>query len=59
MNLRRPLALLVLPLGCIFATPTLLQAQAQATTGVIRGTVADSTGRPLDNAIVPPMRNAR
>jgi len=52
MNLRRPLALLVLPLGCIFATPTLLQAQAQATTGVIRGTVADSTGRPLDNARV-------
>jgi hypothetical protein len=30
--------------------PTALQAQAQATTGVIRGTVADSTGRPLDNA---------
>ena len=32
--------------------PTMLRAQAQATTGVIRGTVTDSTGRPLDNATV-------
>jgi hypothetical protein len=36
---------------CVFR-PTLLLGQAQASTGVIRGTVTDSVGRPLDNATV-------
>src|SRR5688572_13579255 len=36
----------------ILLLPTTLRAQAQATTGVIRGTVADSTGRPLNDATV-------
>ena len=40
------LALASLPL----MLPAVLQAQAQATTGVIRGTVTDSAGRALDNA---------
>jgi len=31
----------------IFLTPSLLRAQAQATTGVLRGTTTDSTGRPI------------
>ncbi len=31
----------------IFLTPSLLSAQAQATTGVLRGTTTDSTGRPI------------
>ena len=43
---------LLLPAFLIVSQPTLLQGQAQATTGVIRGTVADSTGRRLDNATV-------
>ncbi len=34
------------------AVPMRLQAQAQATTGVIRGTVYDSTGQPLSGAVV-------
>ncbi len=44
-----PLSQLLLASWFIVA-PALLHAQAQATTGVIRGTVTDSTGRPLDNA---------
>ncbi len=36
----------------LFAIPIDLHAQAQATTGVIRGTVTDSAGRPLADAIV-------
>jgi hypothetical protein len=47
-RLTRPSLLLALSL----AIPTLLQAQAQASTGVVRGTVTDSAGRPLDNAVV-------
>jgi hypothetical protein len=43
---------LLLPAFVVVSQPTLLQGQAQATTGVIRGTVADSTGRRLDNATV-------
>ena len=40
-------------LGFILVSlPAVLQAQAQATTGVIRGTVTDSTGQPLAGAIV-------
>src|SRR4051794_23991628 len=51
MDLRRPSAVLALLVtSLVLATPSLLQAQAQASTGVIRGTVTDSTGRPLDNA---------
>ncbi len=34
------------------AIPVLLQAQAQATTGVVRGTVSDSSGQPLAGATV-------
>jgi hypothetical protein len=44
----RSVLLFALPM----AIPTLLQAQAQASTGVIRGTVTDSAGRPLDDATV-------
>jgi hypothetical protein len=36
----------------LLAVPTILQAQAQATTGVIRGTVSDSSGTPLAGAVV-------
>jgi Carboxypeptidase regulatory-like domain len=44
-----PVLQLLLASGFVLA-PALLHAQAQATTGVIRGTVTDSAGRPLDNA---------
>jgi hypothetical protein len=47
---RRSLTLLLASL--FLALPGLLRAQAQATTGVIRGTVTDSTGRPLNDATV-------
>src|SRR3954467_3240944 len=43
---------LLLPLVLLLLIPTHLRAQAQASTGVIRGTVTDSAGRPLDNATV-------
>jgi len=43
---------LLLPVVASVFRPTLLQGQAQASTGVIRGTVTDSVGRPLDNATV-------
>ena len=36
----------------LLAAPATLHAQAQATTGVIRGTVSDSTGQPLSGAVV-------
>ena len=36
----------------MLVVPAALHAQAQATTGVIRGTVTDSTGQPLSGAIV-------
>jgi hypothetical protein len=36
----------------LVAVPATLRAQAQATTGVIRGTVTDSTGQPLAGATV-------
>jgi hypothetical protein len=36
----------------LLAAPAALHAQAQATTGVIRGIVADSTGQPLSGATV-------
>ena len=36
----------------LLAVPAILHAQAQATTGVIRGTVTDSSGRPLSGAVV-------
>ncbi|MEO7986250.1 MAG: carboxypeptidase regulatory-like domain-containing protein [Gemmatimonadales bacterium] len=44
-------------LASLLAVPGSLQAQAQATTGVIRGVVADSTGNPLPGATVS-LRNA-
>ncbi len=47
---RRSLTLLLSSL--LLTLPAILQAQAQATTGVIRGTVTDSTGRPLNDATV-------
>ena len=44
---------LTLLLGLTFATlPGRLHAQAQATTGVVRGTVTDSTGQPISGATV-------
>ena len=55
MNLRRWPGLLVASFALAFAALTLpaaLQGQAQATTGIIRGTVTDSSGRPIDNATV-------
>ncbi len=40
-------------LGAVFATlPASVHAQAQATTGVVRGTVSDSTGQPIAGATV-------
>src|SRR3954464_1146546 len=45
-------ARLLLPLVLLLLIPTHLRAQAQASTGVIRGIVTDSAGRPLDNATV-------
>jgi len=48
----RPPAPCLLLLSLLLVVPNLLQAQAQATTGVIRGTVTDSTGHPLSGAIV-------
>ena len=47
---RRSLTLLLTPL--LLTVPVILQAQAQASTGVIRGTVTDSAGRPLNDATV-------
>jgi hypothetical protein len=47
-----PFRSIVFPASLLLFVPTLVQAQAQATTGVIRGTVTDSAGRPLDNATV-------
>ena len=38
--------------ACLLGAPSLASAQAQATTGVIRGTVMDSTGHPLADAHV-------
>ena len=54
MRVRRPVRLLplLLPAVLAFVRPAPLLGQAQATTGVIRGTVTDSTGRALDNATV-------
>jgi hypothetical protein len=42
----------LLLLGPLVATPSSLHAQAQATTGVIRGIVSDSNGGPLSGATV-------
>jgi hypothetical protein len=50
-RLRRP-APYFLVASLLLAVPTLLRAQAQATTGVIRGTVSDSAGTPLAGAVV-------
>ncbi len=55
MALPRPLSgsARSLLLGCILAAlPATLEAQAQATTGVTRGTVTDSTGQPIAGATV-------
>ncbi|HVE77349.1 MAG TPA: carboxypeptidase regulatory-like domain-containing protein [Gemmatimonadaceae bacterium] len=51
-RLRRALAPLAVAVGVVSAPSTSLHAQAQATTGVIRGTVADSAGRALEGATV-------
>ena len=48
----RHLAPRLLLASLLLAVPTILQAQAQATTGVIRGTVSDSAGTPLAGAVV-------
>jgi carboxypeptidase family protein len=50
-RLRRPTRSLLLGTW-LLALPTALWGQAQATTGVIRGTVTDSTGQPLGGATV-------
>ncbi|MGH7753883.1 MAG: carboxypeptidase regulatory-like domain-containing protein, partial [Gemmatimonadales bacterium] len=42
----------VLAASLLVAAPAALHAQAQATTGVIRGIVSDSTGQPLSGAVV-------
>jgi hypothetical protein len=49
---RRRRSLPFVLLAVLLSVPGLLRAQAQASTGVIRGTVTDSTGRPLDDAVV-------
>ena len=49
---RRPVRPLLLLASLILVVPTTLRAQAQASTGVVRGTVTDSTGRPLNDARV-------
>ena len=43
---------LVLAALAVFAVPALAAAQAQATTGVIRGVVRDPTGTPIPGAVV-------
>ena len=48
----RPPAPCLLLVFLLLVVPNLLQAQAQATTGVIRGTVSDSAGTPLAGAVV-------
>ncbi len=48
----RPPAPCLLLTSLLLAVPNILQAQAQATTGVIRGTVSDSAGTPLAGAVV-------
>ncbi len=50
----RSLVFLIAALSISF-TPSLLNAQAQATTGVLRGTTTDSSGRPI--AAVVTIRN--
>ncbi len=50
-SIRVPLSLLLL-LGFGLATSSDLHAQAQATTGIIRGTVTDPSGAPVANASV-------
>ena len=52
-----PGTLSVLLAASLAVLPGRLHAQAQATTGVIRGTVTDSGGRPLADAVVT-LRNA-
>src|SRR5829696_8396256 len=53
MDPRRRSVISALPfVAWLLAAPSLALAQAQATTGVIRGTVKDSTGRPLADASV-------
>src|SRR5688572_7853618 len=54
MRLLRPVpgTLSVLLLSFLTILPHRLHAQAQATTGVIRGTVTDSAGSPLADAVV-------
>ena len=53
MDPRRRSVVSALPiLAWLLAAPSLALAQAQATTGVIRGTVRDSTGHPLADAHV-------
>jgi hypothetical protein len=52
-----PGTLSVLLLSALITLPGRLHAQAQATTGVIRGTVTDSAGTPLTDAVVT-LRNA-
>jgi hypothetical protein len=54
MDLSRRLRLTLPVLLCAlsFALPLRLSAQAQATTGVIRGTVTDSSGAPIAGALV-------
>ena len=53
MDPRRRSVISALPiLAWLLAAPSLALAQAQATTGVIRGTVRDSTGHPLADAHV-------
>jgi hypothetical protein len=42
----------LLPASLVLIIPARLSAQAQASTGVIRGVVSDSSGRPLDHASV-------
>jgi len=49
-SLLRPFSSLLAALAIIFA-PSLLSGQAQATTGVLRGTTTDSSGRPISAVV--------
>ena len=49
---RQPRGFIWFLVAILLSIPGILRAQAQASTGIVRGTVTDSTGRPLDNAVV-------
>jgi hypothetical protein len=49
---RQPRSFIWFLVAILLGVPGFLSAQAQASTGIVRGTVTDSTGRPLNDAVV-------